>query len=263
MTATNDGIIHLKGRIRDGKLVALLDHEGKELGAPVTSIENEFTGGVVFSAAGEEVPAAIGPYAFAALPAASACSGIIAKVSDVGGSAGSMWISDGTRWKPLNGSVQLYVKPARATMAGVTETVLGQILVPAGVLQDDDRIELKMSFGKSGASETATAKLRVGTAGTTADSLIVSSSLLATTNISAESKLKYRRESATSIQKLGNSATFTGVEGSITTGAFPAANTVANMDSSAVYFTITGTMSSTVETFALEDFEVILRAATA
>lgn len=44
MTATNDGIIHLKGRIRDGKLVALLDHEGKELGAPVTSIENEFTG---------------------------------------------------------------------------------------------------------------------------------------------------------------------------------------------------------------------------
>lgn len=44
MTATNDGIINLKGRIRDGKLVALLDHEGKELGAPVTSIENEFTG---------------------------------------------------------------------------------------------------------------------------------------------------------------------------------------------------------------------------
>lgn len=48
MTATNDGIIHLKGRIRDGKLVALLDHEGKELGAPVTSIENEFTGGSRF-----------------------------------------------------------------------------------------------------------------------------------------------------------------------------------------------------------------------
>jgi len=49
MTATNDGIIHLKGRIRDGKLVALLDHEGKELGAPVTSIENEFTGGSIIS----------------------------------------------------------------------------------------------------------------------------------------------------------------------------------------------------------------------
>lgn len=45
MTATNDGIIHLKGRIRDGKLVALLDHEGKELGAPVTALES-VTGGM-------------------------------------------------------------------------------------------------------------------------------------------------------------------------------------------------------------------------
>lgn len=52
MTATNDGIIHLKGRIRDGKLVALLDHEGKELGAPVTALES-VTGGNRISAAGK------------------------------------------------------------------------------------------------------------------------------------------------------------------------------------------------------------------
>lgn len=55
MTATNDGIIHLKGRIRDGKLVALLDHEGKELGAPVTALESvtgriEMSGGLAFGA---------------------------------------------------------------------------------------------------------------------------------------------------------------------------------------------------------------------
>lgn len=51
MTATNDGIIHLKGRIRDGKLVALLDHEGKELGAPVTALES-VTGRSRFSGVG-------------------------------------------------------------------------------------------------------------------------------------------------------------------------------------------------------------------
>lgn len=51
MTATNDGIIHLKGRIRDGKLVALLDHEGKELGAPVTALES-VTGRIIKTAGG-------------------------------------------------------------------------------------------------------------------------------------------------------------------------------------------------------------------
>lgn len=48
MTATNDGIINLKGRIRDGQLVALLDHEGKELGAPVTALKG-VTGGIGIS----------------------------------------------------------------------------------------------------------------------------------------------------------------------------------------------------------------------
>jgi len=44
MTATNDGIIHLRGKIEGGKLVALLDHQGQELGGPVTSKLNEVTG---------------------------------------------------------------------------------------------------------------------------------------------------------------------------------------------------------------------------
>lgn len=228
----------------------------------VTATTDPTSGGAVFLFNGGVVPATIGPFAFAALPLASACPGITARVSDVGGSTGSLWVSDGVRWKPMNGSVQLHVAPSRATMRGTGEVILGGVLVPAGVFQNRDRLELKMSFSKSGTSETATAKLRVGTAGTTSDTLIVSSSLLATTNISAESKLKYRRESATSIQKLGNSATFTGVEGAVTTGAFPAANTVANMDTSGVYFSIIGSMSGTVEVFALEDFEVILGAAT-
>lgn len=46
MTATNDGIFHLRGRIEGGKLVALLDHQGAEIGGPVTSKTNPLTGGV-------------------------------------------------------------------------------------------------------------------------------------------------------------------------------------------------------------------------
>lgn len=55
MTATNDGIIHLRGRIEGGKLVALLDHQGQELGGPVTSKQNEVTGGVEISASGNNL----------------------------------------------------------------------------------------------------------------------------------------------------------------------------------------------------------------
>lgn len=221
------------------------------------------TGGIdILGPDGVVIPMSIGPYVFSALPAASAVSGRIAKVSNIGGSGGSYWVSDGARWRPLNGSVQLYTMPVRSTMSGTTETMLGQVLVLPGVLQNGDRIELKMSLGKSATAETATLRLRIGTAGTTGDTLITSTSSLATASISMDSRLKYRRQSATTVQKLGTSATFTGVEGSVASGAFPAANTVANMDSSGVYFSITAAMSSTVEVCALEDFEVILRSAT-
>lgn len=56
MTATNDGIINLKGVIKNNQLVALLDHTGKDLGTPVTSKVNEVTGGSIFSLGGKPIP---------------------------------------------------------------------------------------------------------------------------------------------------------------------------------------------------------------
>ncbi|WP_180131879.1 hypothetical protein [Rhodoferax sp. BLA1] len=38
--ATSDGIVNLRGVIRGNKLVSILDHEGKDLGAPVTAKES-------------------------------------------------------------------------------------------------------------------------------------------------------------------------------------------------------------------------------
>jgi len=37
---SNDGVINLRGVVRDGKLVSLMDHAGNDLGAPVTSFAN-------------------------------------------------------------------------------------------------------------------------------------------------------------------------------------------------------------------------------
>lgn len=44
-----DGIVPLQGVVRNGVLAAILDHEGNELGAPVTSKHNEVTGVIDFS----------------------------------------------------------------------------------------------------------------------------------------------------------------------------------------------------------------------
>lgn len=45
---TQDSIVPLRGVVRDGKLAALLDQEGKEIGMPVTAVES-VTGGIGFN----------------------------------------------------------------------------------------------------------------------------------------------------------------------------------------------------------------------
>lgn len=47
----SDGIVNLRGVIRDNELVALLDHQGNELGMPVTATKG-FTGGLKLSGTG-------------------------------------------------------------------------------------------------------------------------------------------------------------------------------------------------------------------
>lgn len=53
-TKTKQSIVPLRGVVRNGQLVSLLDHEGNEIGAPVTSIAN-VTGGIGISVDGKLV----------------------------------------------------------------------------------------------------------------------------------------------------------------------------------------------------------------
>lgn len=74
----------------------------------VTATTNSLTGGIELSAGGMPIPI-VGPsYLYANLPAASSNAGNTVRVTDVGPSgAGSLWISDGTIWRPINGRVVL------------------------------------------------------------------------------------------------------------------------------------------------------------
>lgn len=201
----------------------------------------------------------LGPVTFANLlttyPAAS-YSGYTAKVSNIGGPSGSFWVSDGTRWKPQNGRLTLYTLDARATMTGVTEVILGQYLIPAGVLQNFDRLRIWASLSKSSTAETFSVRIRLGTPGTITDTLLFSSGAQAAANQSEGFTHDYKLMSATTIQKLGNGgvAPYVGVNAS----AFPAATTISSAAANALYISLTNFNSSTVETTALEDMQIEL-----
>ncbi len=203
----------------------------------------------------------LGPVLYSALPAAASYSGYMCKVSDVGGSTGSLWISDGVRWKPVNGALTLYSSDAAsAAVSGVTETIQRQILLPAGLLRVGDRLVCKVSQSKSSTSETATTRIRLGTAGTTSDTQIAAIAAMTTTNVSVGWTFDMRVNSATTVQKMGGAST--ALPWGVSTGAFPAATTVSSVTANALYLSFSSFMSSTVETTLIEDLSIELRTTT-
>lgn len=63
---------------------------------------------LMFDLATPGVPVGYDSYAWAGRPAAASYTGRVIRITDVGPSAGSLFISDGTYWVPLNGSVVLF-----------------------------------------------------------------------------------------------------------------------------------------------------------
>lgn len=197
---------------------------------------------------------------YANLPPAATVPNAQARVTDVGGSPGSIWTSSGTRWYPLNGRTTLYAKDTRATTQSTTEVVLGQYLIPANVIQVGDRVRVICTYSKSGTVETETVKFRLGTAGTIADATIQSNTALATTQDSMGLLLDFKLMSATSIQKLGNGGT-SGYAGS-SSGAYPAPVTISSASANALYLSLTAFLSVGSETAALEDMYLELYSTT-
>lgn len=203
----------------------------------------------------------LGPVLYSALPAAASYSGYMCKVSNVGGSTGSLWVSDGVRWKPVNGVITLFSSDAQsAAVSGVTETIQRQILLPAGLLAVGDRLVCKISQSKSSTSETATTRVRLGTAGTTSDTQIAAIAAMTTTNVSVGWTLDMRVNSATALQKMGGAST--ALPWGLSTGAFPAAVTVTDVTANALYLSFSSFMTSTVETTRIEDLVIELHTTT-
>lgn len=253
-----------------GQIVGYIDDNGVErdfaggAGAPSTpnlaTVDiDPLTGGVVFSAGTTSVPA-ITNITFANLLAnfpAADHSGRIFRLTDLGN---TLFESTGTRWRPVNRTALVGSLDTEQAMRGTAETILYQMLFPAGVIKDGDRLRLRMTGGKSGTSETATFNVRFGAAGTVADTALQTFSILTPTNISTGILTDFKRISATSIRKMGQGSQATSYTGP-STGVVLAATTVSSMDGNPMYLTLTNTMSSTVESFTLHDVQVEIASA--
>lgn len=138
------------------------------------------------------------------------------------------------------------ISASSVTTAGNTnEQIIRSTLLPVGFIGDGHFLEVAFNAKKSGTSATETFRLRIGTAGTTADTQVWSNAAMtgATDNVSA--MVRIYRISATSVivQTITNALSPFG-----STATDFAAVTVANIDSNGLVLSLTGQHSDGTET---------------
>lgn len=197
-------------------------------------------------------------------PLASANKGNQFRFLDVGGGAlnlgypggGNYFFSNGTRWRPVNNSIVLdSVDTANAGLANTAEQNLNpnHIVIPAGVINNFDRLRLWTSMSKSSTVDSTTVNIRFGPLGTTADPILSTITTLATTNQSIGFLTEYKRTSATTMQKQGNASTDISYTGA-SAGAYPAVVAVSNMDTTPMFLSITSQLAAGTEIVTLQDY---------
>ena len=198
---------------------------------------------------------------FAELPAANAVAAYTAQylVTDVG-IGGSVWYSDGTRWRAVGGRVTL--RDLQSQVVGVAQAGgqnLAECAIPAGLVRDGDIIRVSNAVGKSGTSDSVIRAIRVSaSSGATAGvALVGGSSFPGTTNRSAGEKVEFRRVSSTQLRPIGNGSGVSPFAGNNAT-ALQSPVTVVNMDSATFYIANTITMTSGTETPTQDTFVVEL-----
>lgn len=190
---------------------------------------------------------------FANLPAAASSTGRIYRVSDIG-PKGTYWVSDGTIWKPFGRQLILSLDTKAAGLTNV-EAISANVLLPANCLALKSRIEYRASVDKSGTTDTGRLRLRIGTAGTTGDTVLLDSQVMTAAQQSFGGIYEYRVETATTIQNMANNASGYGAG---STSAYSAAVTVSSVASNPLYLNVSAVSSSTNNTVGIMDAQLWL-----
>lgn len=127
--------------------------------------------GLVHPVTGDVVIKPVYFYAWVDRPAAASNTGLVIRITDIGGTAGSRWISDGTYWKPESGRVTLGAGALGWAIAGTSavETVLSSVLVPAGVMGVNGNLNIVTSWSVTNSANVKTMRTRFGNLDLTGD----------------------------------------------------------------------------------------------
>jgi len=195
-----------------------------------------------------------------ALKPLASVAGIGAKiiVTDVG--FRSEWVSTGTVWRPVNGSVTLYINDGNLiSTTGNTEQIRAQVTLPAGLITAATALRVTVAGLKSGTSETSTLRLRIGALGTVADPAHIAPAF-ATTVDNFGGVFEFRRGTATTMLRVGGGSTSVLNAPMASNASGAAAQPVANLDSLSNIFTVTTQHSASVETTTLHSLIIELLA---
>lgn len=141
--------------------------------------------------------------------------GVIVRFSDVGEN-GALFTSNGVRWCAVQGQASLKFMAAASANVAASETIALQAFLPAGLWHPGDIIRIRdVSLSKSGTTDAGNVTVRVGAAGTTADTPITGLSALAVISAANQSyggEFDIRLVSSTSALRLGSvqAASFAG-----------------------------------------------------
>lgn len=181
-------------------------------------------------------------------------------ISDVAG--GFIFISNGTRWYPEGGKLNIdLMKTAVTNLGSTTEILYWRTLIRAGLVHDGDKIRVFASFSKTGDSSTEKSEIRwkMGTAGIATDAQILGPTLaVSATNFSTGFFFEIKRISPTQIRKVGNSNIGGSYNGSSTNPVAADPIAVINMDANDFYISFTNQTDGTVNTYTLHDYSIEL-----
>jgi hypothetical protein len=94
------------------------------------------------------------------------------------GTKGNMMWDDGTRWKTLTRPAPLSSLDTSSSAINASETIVHQYQLPAASWRVGDRIRITAMVTKSGTTNTGSLYVRIGTAGTTSDQGLYSTSAM-------------------------------------------------------------------------------------
>ncbi len=194
---------------------------------------------------------------WAQLPDPTTCPGAIATVTDVGQGRTRMF-SNGTNWRVQSSTDIVFTTTSVDSDLTGTDQVLAVATLPNGILRAGRSFEVKALFGRDGSTDDAVCTVRVGSTGTTADPVLLTTPLLTKTNRSLAVEQLLILTSATNARVIASQGGTEAWDGVARATPYPIDVTIPSADSGTVRVSASVQMSGTTDVGHLHTLIVTL-----